>query len=101
MVTAHLAALMINAGPGSEQDVGYDQVTLPAGREQRRPHAAVHTVHIRAIEQQHLQCQVRVKMAVSVLSSSSLWSHVSPIHRIIRNMRNDLKVKGKYSSSLT
>ena len=57
MVTAHLAALVVDAGPGSEEDVGDDQVTLPAGGEQRRPHAAVHTVHIRAVEQQHLQCQ--------------------------------------------
>ena len=59
---------MVDAGPGSEQDVSYDQVTLPTGGEQGRPHAAAHTVHISAVEQQNLQCQVR-------LASSSPWSH--------------------------
>ena len=54
MVTAHLATLMVDTGPGCEEDVSNDQVTLPAGGEQGRPHATVHTVHISAVEQQHL-----------------------------------------------
>ena len=56
MVTAHLAALVVDAGPGCEENVSNDQVTLPAGGEQGRPHATVHTVHVSAVEQQHLQC---------------------------------------------
>ena len=60
-LSAHLAALVVDAGPGCEQDVGYDQVPLPAGGEQRRPHPAVHTVHISPVEQQNLECHHRVR----------------------------------------
>ena len=54
MTSSHLAALVVDTGPGCQQDVRNDQVTLPAGGEQGRPHPAVDTVHIRPIQQQHL-----------------------------------------------
>ena len=53
-LVTHLATLMIDTGPGCQEDVSNDQVTLPAGREQGRPHPAVNTVHIRPIQQQNL-----------------------------------------------
>ena len=54
LVTTHLATLVIDTGPGCQEDVCNDQVTLPAGREQGRPHPTVNTVHIRPIQQQNL-----------------------------------------------
>ena len=52
--STHLAALVVHAGPGSQEDVSNDEVTLPASREQGRPHPAVNTIYIRPIKQQNL-----------------------------------------------